>query len=200
MSHGEKHSPAVDLMLRVYEEHIFLPKHNVDNVTLSDDESELANVLNVKGATGDTLIAVERKIIQCTFNANRLIELSDSYRRKNGMLALRATVIKGVGYEILYKLWEPKQSELKKTFKKQYPDLKQFWDKFYWKVKGVKKDHVLCCRKIAGFITQYPAFLWTSCKDNYFWGEQGDMLMALFKKDPLVYDTLETIIRNEHKV
>jgi hypothetical protein len=64
----------------------------------------------------------------------------------------------------------------------------------------VKKDYVLHYRKIANFITQYPTFLWTSCKDNYFWGEQGDILMALFKKDPLVYDTLKMIIRNEYKV
>jgi hypothetical protein len=73
-------------------------------VTLSDNESELINVLNVKGAISNTLIAIERKIIKHTFNVNHLIELSDSYHRKNGMLVLRATVIKGVGYEILYKL------------------------------------------------------------------------------------------------
>jgi hypothetical protein len=133
--------------------------YNVDNVMLSDNESELANVLNIKGAIGDTLIAIGRKIIKHTFNTDHLIELNDSYHRKNGMLVLCATVVKGVGYEILYKLWHPKQSELKKTFKKQYPKCSPSWDNFYWKVKGVKKDHVLCYCKITEFITQYPAFL-----------------------------------------
>jgi hypothetical protein len=93
-------------------------------VTLFDNESELTNVLNIKDAIGDTLVTVRRKIIKCTFNVNHLIELSDSYHRKNSILVLRTTVIKGVSYKILYKLWELKQSELKKIFKKQYPDLK----------------------------------------------------------------------------
>jgi hypothetical protein len=104
MSHNEKHSPVIDLMQRVYKEHIFLPKHNVDNVTLSNDESELTNVLNIKGAIDNTLVTIERKIIKCTFNVNCLIELGDSYHRKNDMLVLCVTVIKGVSYEMLYKL------------------------------------------------------------------------------------------------
>jgi hypothetical protein len=103
-SHSKKHSLTIDLMQRVFKENIFLPMHNIDNVTLSNNENELANVLNIEGAIGNILIAIERKIIKHTFNIDHLIELNDSYHRKNGMLMLCVTIIEGVDYEILYKL------------------------------------------------------------------------------------------------
>jgi hypothetical protein len=193
-SGGTRIPTDVELLDSIHLEYLV----NLDDVPSSQNE-DLERALNVN-ATGADLVHLGKMIYEQQIEPNDVVKAADNYRRLYGMLLIRATVIEGVGFELLYRQWSAHNSKLKKDFMADYPDEPVTWEKFCEIVYHAKKDHVFKYRAITTFICEFPAFLWTACPLNYLHGGQGTMLRDLLRNKRKLYLELEGIIKRTHKV
>jgi hypothetical protein len=72
-----------------------------------------------------------------------VVKAADKHCKLYDMLLIRAIVIEGVGFKLLYKQWSAHNSKLKKDFMADYLDEPVTWEKFCEIVYHAKKDHVI---------------------------------------------------------